>query len=718
MFRCECENTTGKANGGTDFSPLDGCTQRGGDAEVSKVTSNPIGYGTFGAKTFDPMPQHTNRLAAETSPYLLQHQHNPVDWYPWGEEAFARAEAENKLVLVSVGYSACHWCHVMEHETFENEEAAAYMNQHFVNIKVDREERPDVDQVYMTAVQLMTQRGGWPLNCFTLADGRPIYGGTYFPKHKWLDVLRLLVNLQQNDPSKLYSYAEELTYAVGLHEQVTAATESSPLPPDQTRALTADWKQHWDRHRGGLGHAPKFPMPNNWQFLLEHGVQHDDTDAQTHAHRTLQAIIRGGMADQIGGGYARYSVDAYWKVPHFEKMLYDNGQLLGVFALAYAHNPLEEYERAIRQTVSWLERDLKHADGWWLSALDADSEGVEGKHYTWIESDLKALWGSDFDWASNYYNVNKHGFWEHGQYIPLRTISDVEFAENNGWSLDELHAKVDDLRARTLRERGNRVFPGLDDKVILSWNALTVLGLSKASQILDEEAYGHRAVQVGELLWKIWEERGYLPHVLHHATIGFLEDHAATAQAFLELYRQTQNESWVLRTEQLLTQTWNDFHNPEGMPWYTANSGEKLVSRKQENFDNVTPAASSMLAHACLDLGTLLGNTEWTSRAEQLMRNMLPELRSVQNTSNWCLLLDRLTRERYHVCVSGTGAEQAVQALNQGFYPGILVSLVGENTQLPTLLGKQTDDLTFYTCIEGACQRPVHSLQEVLEQIS
>lgn len=662
---------------------------------------------------------HTNRLAQSSSPYLQQHKHNPVDWYPWGDEAFDRAKAENKLVLVSIGYSACHWCHVMERETFEDHAAAALMNQHFVCVKVDREERPDVDQVYMTAVQLMTQQGGWPLNCFTLPDGRPVYGGTYFKREAFMEVLEMLANLHAESPNRVTAYADQLTEAIDLHERIQAATSIEHLPSDLTAQLVDRWRPHWDRERGGLDYAPKFPMPNNWAFLLEHGALVSDADATAHAHRTLLAQVRSGMADQIGGGYARYSVDALWKVPHFEKMLYDNGQLLSAFARAHAHVPTQEYARAVAQTAAWLDRELRRPDGWYQSALDADSEGEEGKHYTWTQDELESLWGEDWPWGRQYFSIDTDGFWEHGQYIPLRTEGDAQFAARMGWTLDTFYPKLDALMDRTLEARNVRVFPGLDHKVLVSWNAYAVQGLAVAGRVFQRAQYSERAQNLALLMEDLYSARGSFPHTLDSPGIGFLEDHAATAQAWLEVYRTTQDEQWVTHTGRLLEQTWKDFADSEGgMPWFTAHSGEHLVSRKQENFDNVTPASSSMLAHACLDYGLLTGNPTWTGRARALMANMVSEMGSVQNTSHWALLLDRLTRPYYHVVIAGPGKEAALADFDTQLHPNTLVSLAHSGTILAPVQGKASEQLTFYVCIEGACQRPVHTLEDALAQLA
>jgi uncharacterized protein YyaL (SSP411 family) len=360
-----------------------------------------------------------NDLIHESSLYLQQHAHNPVDWKPWSQQAFEQAKQENKLVLVSIGYSACHWCHVMEHECFENEELAAYMNQHFVCIKVDREERPDIDQIYMTAVQLMTQRGGWPLNCFTLPDGRPIYGGTYFPKDQWMNVLKSLVYTQEKDPERVLEYAAQLEEGVAKSELIAVPSPVEKWSDEKLHEMLVRWSRSFDSLEGGPTKAPKFPLPNNYLFLLEFARYFQDEKVKNHVELTLDKMLQGGIYDQIGGGFARYSVDMLWKVPHFEKMLYDNGQLIQLYSEAYRFFKKDSYKDLVYQTVAWLQREMQDESGAFYSALDADTEGEEGKFYCWSKEELQQLLDEDFEWVKDYYNVNQRGYWEEEKYIGL-----------------------------------------------------------------------------------------------------------------------------------------------------------------------------------------------------------------------------------------------------------------------------------------------------------
>ncbi len=375
---------------------------------------------------------HTNALINETSPYLLQHAHNPVNWYPWGEEALQKAKEEGKLIIVSIGYSSCHWCHVMEHESFEDSVVAQLMNDHFISIKVDREERPDIDHIYMTAVHLLNQQGGWPLNCIALPDGRPIWGGTYFPKVQWMDALQQVSAYYRDNPEKTLEYAESL--AEGIRQNSIYQVEEDPVLLDHEALHTVfqGWTRQFDKNNGGNMGAPKFPMPVNLEALLHYGIQYKDQSILDHVDLTLTNMARGGIYDQVGGGFSRYSVDPIWKVPHFEKMLYDNAQLIGLYSRAYQVFGNETYRQVVQQSIEFLKREMVSGQGAFFSALDADSEGEEGKYYIWSKDELEQLLGGDFDLFSEYYNVNATGLWENNRYILYRTSDPKEFASERG----------------------------------------------------------------------------------------------------------------------------------------------------------------------------------------------------------------------------------------------------------------------------------------------
>ena len=486
----------------------------------------------------------TNRLALSTSPYLLQHAHNPVDWYEWGEEALERAKREDKPLLVSIGYSSCHWCHVMERESFENEDIAALMNEHYVCIKVDREERPDIDQIYMEAVQAMQQNGGWPLNVFLTPDQKPFWGGTYFPPQSWASVLQQLSKVYRERRKDIDDSGEELRKHLQTSDGQRFARDpaTATFSSRQLANMAALLQKRFDDTWGGMDKAPKFIMPSIWLFLLRHHHLNGSQESLHMVTKTIEKIVHGGIYDQLGGGFSRYSVDGRWFAPHLEKMLYDNGQLLTLLAETYAVTGDRELTRIYRETVDWLNREMSHPDGGFYSALDADSEGEEGKFYAWTWSELTQVL-SDADPALTYFNVTREGNWEHGRNILFRTGDDPII-----W--DEAQLKA--CKARLFETRNRRIRPGLDDKILTGWNAITIQGLLDGYRMIGESAFLDRAVRCMEFLEHnlIAEEKVFRAYKNHRSkTEAFLEDYAFLIQAYTSLYEATFDEHWIRRAE-------------------------------------------------------------------------------------------------------------------------------------------------------------------------
>ncbi len=496
------------------------------------------------------MTAPTNRLAQESSPYLKQHAHNPVDWYPWSEEALNKAREEDKPIIVSIGYSACHWCHVMEHECFEDEAVAQRMNEHFVSIKVDREERPDVDQVYMEAVQMMGIQGGWPLNVFLTPDQKPFYGGTYFPKDNWVQLLDNIAQAYQHNREELTKSAEEFVqnlarpdherYAIGQGEAFDAQRARQQLAD-----IYRNFAQSFDTERGGMAKAPKFPMPSQWLFLMRYIAITEDEAALKQLRLTLDEMANGGIYDQVGGGFARYSVDAEWFAPHFEKMLYDNGQLLSVYAEAYTLTQEVLYQRVINETVSFVSRELTSEEGGFYSALDADSEGEEGRFYTWTYEEIKNVLGQEADLVIDYFGVTEAGNWENGRNILHKRKSNDAFAQRYGLNFVDLDELIEDVKQRLLEQRAKRERPGLDDKIIASWNGLMLRGLVDAyaaTGSTDTLALARRNAHF--LVNEMMEQRGettvlYRTYQADPSTRinGYLDDYAAVIDALLDSIR-------------------------------------------------------------------------------------------------------------------------------------------------------------------------------------
>ncbi len=665
----------------------------------------------------------SNRLGKESSPYLLQHALNPVDWYPWGKEALDKALRENKLLLISVGYSSCHWCHVMEHESFEDEEVVRVMNAHFVCIKVDREERPDVDQVYMNAIQLMNGQGGWPLNCFALPDGRPVYGGTYFPKEAWLSVLHQLALLYRNENEKVVEYAAKLTQGIQLSELVTPPDTPVKFSRDTLAQLVARWKKQFDLLEGGPNRAPKFPMPHNYLFLLRYGTLQNDQALLDYVKLTLDKMALGGIFDQAGGGFARYSTDMIWKVPHFEKMLYDNAQLLSLYSEAYAASGRTLYRETAFRIAAFLEKELAHKDGGFYAALDADTEGEEGKFYTWSKEELQGILGEEYPLASAYYQVNQLGEWE-GRYILLRRETDEIFAREHDINLEELRARIEAINRKLYAAREKRERPGLDDKVITSWNALAIQGYCDAFKAFGEDRFREQALRTARfILGELLRSDGGLWHrwCKGEAGInGFLEDYSFTIEAFLSLYEITFDEAWLKWAQKFADYAYAHFYDPaSGLFFFTSSIDAPLVARKTEFTDNVTPASNSSLAKGLWLLAQHTGETRYADFATAMLSAVYAQLPSYgAGFSYWALLHLHLSWPFYEIAVCGPQALELAHELMPHYHPNRLWAGSTTESRLPLLTSRfKTDETLIYVCREKTCNLPVGSAAEAAAQL-
>ena len=667
------------------------------------------------------MEDYTNDLINETSPYLLQHAHNPVNWVAWSDDAFERAKKENKLVLISVGYSACHWCHVMEHESFEDKEVAALMNKFFISVKVDREERPDVDQVYMTAVQLMTQQGGWPLNCFCLPDGRPIYGGTYFPKDQWIHILKSLHFTFQNDFEKVEEYASKLHEGVQRAELIQKNETEIQFNIEKLRELVLRWSKLFDGINGGDSKAPKFPLPQNYLFLLEYATQMDDQKVMEHVCLSLDKMAMGGIYDQVGGGFARYSVDMLWKVPHFEKMLYDNGQLIELYSKAYRITNSPLYKRVVDETVQWLEREMIADRGGLYSALDADTEGEEGKFYVWSERELAETLTNDFNWASDYFEMGYLSDWE-GNKVLMCSQTDEIFLKEKGWTQVFFDQELKKLKKRLLNIRSERVFPGIDDKVLTGWNAMTVKGLAHAAVIFDEPRYldlGREIITT--LLNNQWDGNQLKRNFKNgYSTIdAFLEDYAHMIDGLIALHQADLEENWINAAVSLTEKAIQEFSDEKSGMFFFTDSRSNLIARKMEINDNVIPSSNSVMAHNLFALGSLTGRMEWINRAEQMMYNVYDGMEMYgSGYSNWAMLLQRMITGQKEVVFAGNNVDAAISEFRGHIDIPFLLARVTESSTLSISQGRHsTDDLIIYVCEKGVCSLPVKSVAEAISRV-
>jgi uncharacterized protein YyaL (SSP411 family) len=667
-----------------------------------------------------------NRLADETSPYLRQHAGNPVEWYPWGEEALARARAEDKPILLSVGYSACHWCHVMAHESFEHGPTADVMNRLYVNIKVDREERPDIDDIYMQAVQALSNgRGGWPMTVFLLPDGRPFYAGTYYPREprfgmpSFRQVLEGVHQAFSARRDECEEVAGQLT--AGLARSSLGITSHSSLTVGLLDGTLAKFARDFDEIHGGFGGAPKFPQAMNLDYLLRHYAATGQQHALDMTLLTLQRMACGGIYDQIGGGFHRYSVDAIWLVPHFEKMLYDNAQLSRVYLHAWQITGEAFYRRIAEEIYDYVLREMTAPEGGFYSATDADSEGEEGRFFVWSRDELlDALGEDDAAIAIEYWGVTARGNFE-GHNI-LYVPGDLETAAQRlGLTSDALNTRLDAIRDRLFALRANRIPPGLDDKILAAWNGLMLASLAEGARALDRADYREAAVRAGEFLSSVLVRDGRALRSYNHGAArisGFLEDYAALADAFLELYQTTFDERWFSAARALADAALAHFRAPDGGFFDTPDDGEALITRPRALQDNAVPSGSSLMARVLVRLAAFTGEAEYDQAARDTLGLLTAAMEQVPQAFGEALsATDMLVRGLREVAVIGDPALPATRALldvlHRPYRPLVITALspqdAGSTHTIP-LLAARTHVLgapAAYVCRQFACQLPV-----------
>jgi uncharacterized protein YyaL (SSP411 family) len=672
---------------------------------------------------------YTNALVNETSHYLLQHAHNPVDWNPWNETTLEKAKTENKLILISVGYSACHWCHVMEHESFEDSLVAQVMNKNFINIKVDREERPDVDQVYMNAVQLLTGSGGWPLNVIALPDGRPVWGGTYFKKAQWMDALEQISKLYVENPKTLEDYADKLEEGIKSLDVVQLNTDEPVFEKPFIQNAVNSWSKQFDNNQGGMNRAPKFMMPNNYHFLLRYAYQNNDSELLDFINLTLKKMAYGGVFDQIGGGFSRYSVDAKWHVPHFEKMLYDNGQLVSLYSDAYLITKNELYKDVVTETLAYIKHEMTTENGAFYSSLDADSntpqgELEEGAFYVWTKDELKSLIKEDFELFSDYYNVNNYGFWEHDNYVLIRKDDDEIIIKKHNLTHTGLSDKKSKWNALLLKERNKRAKPRLDDKTLTSWNAIMLKGYADAYRVFGNDNYLASAVKNANfIISNQLREDGGLNHNYKNGKSsinGYLEDYAATIDAFISLYENTLDEKWLTNARDLANYTFDHFFDSSSsMFFFTSNEDASLVSRSIEYRDNVIPASNSIMAKNLFKLSHYFDNNHFSKTAMTMLNNVKPEMQEYPSGySNWFDLMLNYSNPYYEVAIVGDKAKEKINELNKNYIPNKLIAGSTSENNMPLLKNRYNPNNTLiYVCINKACKLPVSEVKNAIKFI-
>lgn len=672
---------------------------------------------------------YTNYLIDQSSPYLLQHAHNPVNWHPWGDEALNKAKAENKMLLISVGYSACHWCHVMEHESFEDTTVAKVMNDNFVCIKVDREERPDIDDVYMTACHAATGKScGWPLNAFALPDGRPVWAGTYFPKKEWIDILNYFLKEREKNSAKMEEYAVNLTNGIQNSEKIQINTNAVNFSETDLKKVGNNFLKQIDFKRGGRKGSPKFPMPNNYEFLLRYHDITKDPKALEAVTKTLDEMAAGGIYDQLGGGFARYSVDGEWHVPHFEKMLYDNGQLVGLYAAAYRLTKNPRYKEVLEETLGFIERELTDPNGGFYSSLDADSEGEEGKFYVWTSQEIDSLLTNEQDRNifREYYDVKKRGNWEHNKNV-LRYRQTITSVVNKlKVSESDVLAALNRSKKILFDYRSTRIRPGLDDKILTGWNALMLSGYVETYRALGEETYLKTALKNATFIKSTMLQKDFRLNRNYKSKKSvinaFLDDYALTIKAFTDLYQVTFDEEWLQVASGLADYAITHFHDPvSGMFHYTSDLDPPLVVRKMELSDNVIPGSNSAMARSLFALGTFLYQPKYLELSQQMMNNMATTIVPSEQPSfysNWCNLYLQMTHTPYEVAVIGDDFASKQKTLMGHFLPNAF--FLGGKTEgsLALLEGKLQEDRTMiYVCQNKVCKLPVEEVEKAVTLI-
>ncbi|GAA4301132.1 thioredoxin domain-containing protein [Compostibacter hankyongensis] len=667
-----------------------------------------------------------NRLIHESSPYLQQHARNPVDWYPWGPEALQRAKEEDKPILVSIGYAACHWCHVMERESFEDEATARLMNDHFVNIKIDREERPDLDHIYMDAVQALTGAGGWPLNVFLTPAGAPFFGGTYFPpvnaygRASWREVLAATAAAYRDKREEVLEQAQQLTG--WLRNAAAAGAGGTEIPSGILDTMARELLKQADTREGGFGAAPKFPSTMALQYLLRYHSATGNEAALEQVLLSLDKMSAGGLYDQVGGGFARYATDARWKVPHFEKMLYDNALLVETLSEACQLTGKEAYARTLRQTMDYITREMTGPDGGFYASQDADSEGEEGKYYLWDKAEIEKALGADAAWFCRLFQVTDEGNWE-GRNILYRTVSTAEFARQQGWPEPELLERLEKALAQLLAIRLQREKPLLDNKQLLGWNALMTAACCKAYAALGEEAWLQMALrnaafvrqrlrdpaQTGALLHS---DKSHSPHP------AFLDDYAFYIRALLLLQETTGDTTCLEEAAGYAEHVLQHFGDEEGLYfYYTAEGQQDVIVRKKDQYDGPVPSGNAVMADNLLRLGLLLERPDFGQRARRMLEGMAPTvMRYPSSFGAWAGVIWSVVQGIAEVAVVGPAYRERLKEILPRWFPArVMMAAAGPDERYPLLRDREGPGTLLYLCRDYTCLQPVKTAAELWE---
>jgi uncharacterized protein len=665
-----------------------------------------------------------NLLAQETSPYLLQHANNPIYWNAWKPETLAKAKENNQLIILSVGYSACHWCHVMEHESFEDAQVAAVMNRNFISIKVDREERPDIDAVYMKAVQIMTNQGGWPLNVVCLPDGRPVWGGTYFRKEEWMNALEQLANLYATQPEKMEQYAIQLQNGLSAISLIENVKNDNQISQEILKPLVEKWKRSFDLEFGGMARAPKFMMPNNYQFLMRYAHQNKDTELMEFVNLSLTKMAYGGLFDTVDGGFSRYSVDMKWHVPHFEKMLYDNAQMVSLYANAHKLTKNNLYKTVVEKTMQFVEKEWFTEYNGFYSALDADSLNAENKleegvFFVWTKAELQKILKNDFALFSQVFNINDFGFWEHNNYVLIQNESLENIAKNNNISVDFLEEKKIFWETTLYKIREKRHKPRLDDKCLTSWNAMMAKACLDAYAAFGVDKYLEMGLKnTNFIVEKVWSVAGNLFHSFKDgkATInGFLEDYAAVIELFIRVYQVSLDENWLHKSKQLTDYCLDHFYDEKsGFFSFKSNLDEALIVPHFEVEDNVISASNSVMGHNLYLLGIYFENAHYEAICQRMLQYIVAEVDYPSAYSNWLQLFMNNDQSQKELAICGEKATEYIKKTNAQYLPNVVLAGCEKVSDLPFLKNRFVENETlFYVCEQKSCKQPTADFEEL-----
>ncbi len=667
-----------------------------------------------------------NRLEHADSPYLREHADNPVAWYEWGPDALEKARRENKPLIISIGYASCHWCHVMEEESFMDTAVAGLMNRNFVSIKIDREQRPDIDQIYLNAAQLISGNAGWPLNAFALPDGRPFYAATYFPKDQWVSLLTQIKKAYENQRPSLVKQAEAITDGVQRYELIARPADSLSKVDQKMYRLAFDlWSPDLDFRNGGIKGSPKFPMPANLEFLLQYHFLTGNDRSRNIVTTTLDRISEGGIYDHVGGGFYRYATDSLWRIPHFEKMLYDNAQLVSLYAHAFQLTKKTSYKKIIDETLAFIGKEMTNPDGGFYSSINADSEGTEGKFYAWTREEVQhVLEPRTAELILDYYHITPAGNWENGKNILFTAPGSEDFARVNGLSQAAWESLLAKARQQLLAARNKRIRPSTDDKVLTSWNALAVTAYADGYTATRNREYLETALMNARFLeTKMFRGDGGLWHNYNgaRATIeGFLDDYALLAQAFIRIYQATFDIHWLERARSLSEFALKHFMDKNsGMLFYTSDASEGLIARKMEVSDNVIPSSNSVFAEVLLQLGEYFQDPLFTVQSKIMLNQAMKNLEGGQHLfyANWYRLAGLSSYHPYEVAVVGEKASATSLELQQDYHP-LAFYFGGKEENLPLLENKYVEGRTvIYVCRNRVCKQPVEEVSEALKQL-